>query len=761
MVLVLSSFLPNGGAAEKADEEDTEVIETENVDNTTEETNDTTTINNTTEQDTVGEPDLYPITATKKVTENHTFELYLDEANGNLRIINKKTDKEWLGTPQVDKQSILPNNKSFMDSPIHIKYTDGASISQTYTLKDPQNAVAIESIDQGVQVKFDVKELNVSFDLEYRLLDDGFEVTLPYDSLKEEGTVRLLSLEVLPFFNAAKKTDEGALFVPDGSGALMVFREDHPLYYSGYSQPIYGPDHTFASELGEVLDQGWTRSAPPKENIALPVFGNYRNNIGFLGIVTKGEEDANINATPSGIRGIPIYRSGVEFMFRKQDVMFIGSSGRIPLFQGNRIEGDRKVRYILLDDQDANYVGMANTYRNYLINEVGVKPVVPEDLTMNVSLLGGILREDIIGSTFIEMTTFEQVRTIIDSYLEEGVDHLNLTLKGWSKNGLYGNQPNHFPAARQLGGNKELQRLSDYADSKGISLHLETNYVRPFNKSKALKKRTDVVRGIDREVMDSPNYFISSRFSNPNQVFYLMKPEKVYQKHIVGDINKFKDLGISGIHFSYMGNLLYSDQDPNHLSSRKDTIEVWVNALNSYRENVGRTTVDYGFAYTLANVDQINNIPVDSSHFVYLDQTVPFYQIALHGLIPYTAAPANLRNDDKVEFLRSIEYGTYPNYELTFEPTSKMRRTMEDRLFSSEFSYWFGKSVDEYKRLAEIHQKTYDQPIVGHEQLTDKLVKVTYGNGVEIIINYGNEAINVSGVSVQAYDYTVIEGGRN
>ena len=700
--------------------------------------------------------ELFPITATKKVAENNLLDLYVDDQTGNIRVVNKKSNKEWLGSPQVDT-STLANNKSFIDSPVHIEYTDGSSVSQTYTLKDPENAVNITNIEEGIRAEFDVSELKISFAVEYRLTDDGFEVTIPESFIKETGTVRITSLEVLPFLNAAKEADDGALFIPDGSGALMTYKKQHPQYFSGYSEPVYGPDHAFASDLGEVLADGWKRAAPPKEHIALPVFGNYKNENGYIGIITHGEENAYINATPSGIRNISLYRAGVEFIYRKQDVMFIGSSGRIPLFQGNRIEGDRKVKYILLEDEKANYVGMAQAYREYLKSTVGLKTEEQNSIPLHVELFGGLLRDEIIGSTFIEMTTFEQVRSIIDDYVQKGITDLEITLNGWSKDGLYGNQPEHFPVEKQLGGKKELESLINYAKDNGVALHLKTNYVRPFQESDGFKQRSEAIRGIDREVTESPNYYISSRFSNNNQLFYLLKPEQVYKK-VEKEVTEYKNLGVAGVHVSNMGNLLYSDQDTDHFFTRKQTAETWVKTLDKFRDEVGVTSVDYGFAYTFGHIDKIINIPIDSSHFVYMDQTVPFYQIAIHGLIPYTAKPTNLRNDARFELLRAIEYGALPSFELTYESTSNLRRTMEDRLFSSDYRYWADKSIEEYERFQEIYQTIYNQPIVNHEQIDRNVFKTTYENGTQIIVNYNNKTTTVNGQIIDGYDYAVIEG---
>ena len=169
--------------------------------------------------------------------------------------------------------------------------------------------------------------------------------------------------------------------------------------------------------------------------------------------------------------------------------------------------------------------------------------------------------------------------------------------------------------------------------------------------------------------------------------------------------------------------------------------------------------MEYGFAYTFGSVDRIDNAPLDSSHFVYTDRTVPFYQIALHGLVPYTSKPVNLRDDERIEHLRAVEYGALPSYELTWEPTSKLKRTIETRLFSSSFQYWLGDLAEQYNEFAAIFELTGNQPIENHEQISESVYRTTYANGTQVIVNYGGEAVAVDGLMVNGLDYAV-RGGR-
>lgn len=704
-------------------------------------------------------PELTEPLIGKKAAENERFELYVDEATLNVRIVDKQTKREWHGAPPMDVNT-PPNNVKFVQAPVHIKYTQGTETSQTYSLQDSENEMTMELIDGGVRAHFTFANHGISFAVEYELTEMGLAATIPFESVQEQGTSRLVSIEVLPFFHAALPWQEGAVFVPDGSGALMHIKPQRMQNFNTYSEYIYGSDPVFLRSSHEMLYPEWRLTMNPKEKIALPVYGLYADGTGFLGIVTEGDHDAKINAIPAGIRNIQLYRVSAEFIYRNDDIIFIGNSGEIPLYQGRMIGGDRRIEFVLLQDEDAHYVGMAEAYRQHLIEHQGLERLVEPEMPLQLHIFAGILRYDVLGKTFIPMTTFEQVKAMIDEYHSRGIKRLEITIDGWTKNGVYGTQPKHFPAASQLGGYKGLEELAAYAQERGVKLYLKANYVRPFEDTGSYKAKRDAVYGIKKEAQASYNYYISSRFNNFSELFHLLKPKRVFDHHIAKELNQYVKLGISGVHLQYMGDTLYSDQDPRNWTTREETKRIWVQVLDLFREEVGGAAVDYGHAYVLGHVDRIDKIPMDHSHFTYLDEAVPFYQIVLHGYIPYSAAPTNLEDDPRVMFLRKLEYGAMPSYELTYEPTQRLQRTMADGLFSSEWKLWFESSIEEYRKLAELYEATYDQPITAHERLSRWVYRTTYANGIQVMVNYGHRPAEADGHRIDAYGYLILEGGR-
>ncbi|WP_151736619.1 DUF5696 domain-containing protein [Paenibacillus tengchongensis] len=701
-------------------------------------------------------PELLPVTPGTKALENSSFILYVNEQTGNVRITDKATGAEWLGAPQLEKTA-MPNNIKYTAAPVYARYTQGADITQIYPLKDEDSSVKVTMEPDVVRAEFAFASLQLSFAIEYRLTENGFEASIPREYLKETGNAKFTSLEVLPFFHAAREDEQGAMMLPDGSGALLEFRPDHPAYLKGYSEYIYGGDETFIKQNHEISDSYWQKAAPLKKNIALPVFGMYHDGTGYLAIVTEGDTDAKINGVPSGIRAIPLYRASCEFTLRKDDVIFVGTSGQIPYYQGEMIDSARTVRYVLLQGENADYVGMAKEYREFLLAEKQVQATAPAAVPLYLEVLGGVSRDEIIGSTFIEMTTFEQIREIIDRYNAKGVTALEITVAGWSKDGLYGNQPDHFPADKHLGGGKGLQELQDYAAQKGVSLYLKANYVKPYQDSKGVKAGKEAVRGINREVLKQYIYYLSTGWNTDNY-FYLLKPE-VIAKRTAAELDSYRKLGVSGVQFEYFGSLLYSDEDNDSQSDRRKTQETYTGALEQYRtENLG-TAVDYGYAYTLGHVDRIDQVPLDYSGFVYTDRAIPFYQLAVHGLVPYTSAPVNLFDDSRKQLLRALEYGALPSYKLTYAPTSDLQRTLENGLFTSSVEDWLEPSAQTYLELKALYDGVAGRQMTNHEELAAQVFRTTYEGGVSVITNYNDHPVNAAGQHVEAFGYAVT-GGR-
>lgn len=693
-----------------------------------------------------------------KVASNAGFELYVHPDTGIPSLLSRKNGT-WFGLPKLPA-SLSGPNKLFVQAAFILNTTSGKGIHTTTPMGEKDTLIGLTEIKDGARVHFSLAALAMELVMEYRLTESGMEVTIPDGGILEKDRSRVVSIEPLPFFGAGHQEQEGALFIPDGSGAIIQYKPKHPPYYEPYRQFVYGGDPAFKKEVYQKVDAIRYENIAygPREQIALPVFGNYDKDKAMLGIITKGEEDAKIVAIPSGDRGLPFYRVSAEFTYRHQDDVFLNSTAPIPLYQNQPIPGDRSIRYVLRDEPDSDYVDLAHSYRNYLITEKGLQPKATEP-SLALRIYGGVIREELFGSSYVAMTTFEQAQRMIRELRNRGVLNANVIYEAWESKGLNGDQPKHLPAAGGLGGKEQLRSLAQAVGEIGGKLYLSVNYVKPYEESKSFDPDRAAIRGLNKEIMEIRQPYLSTLTAS-RIIYYYLKPALARTKYFAKELDDFEVLGVSGLHFRHMGEVLYSDQGSNKGdTNRKDTAAHWTRMMEDAKRSLGGVSVDYGAAYQLPNIDRIENMPMDASHYVYEDASVPFYQIAVHGLVPYASKPMNLRDEPVNHFLRTIEYGGLPSYYLTWESSDEMSRTLETSLFSSRFQDWADTAVEHYRQAYELHQLVHNQAITDHERLQVGVYRTTYENGVQTIVNYTDQRYSLGLMELAPQSFRIVKRG--
>src|SRR5690606_16132689 len=153
------------------------------------------------------------------------------------------------------------------------------------------------------------------------------------------------SLSLLSFFGAGSTSEEGSLFVPDGSGALIHFNNGKTRY-PAYRQSVYGQDQTtYALE-----------TAVREQTVRLPVFGIMKREGAMLGIIEGGAAAAVINADVSGRLNSYNYVYPSFTVVNKGELTLSanGQERTLPMFQESPMKSDFTVRYAFLDDAAAS-----------------------------------------------------------------------------------------------------------------------------------------------------------------------------------------------------------------------------------------------------------------------------------------------------------------------------------------------------------------------------------------------------------------------
>jgi hypothetical protein len=679
------------------------------------------------------------------------YSLVVDSTTGLWKVTGN--NQTWTSNPLDLKpgkqQSAIEQN---MLSPFIVSYWDGANVQQT----NPVTAKAefqVRSTGGTTIVDYKFQKpiaLDISFELQ--TTSEGLEIAIPGSRLIEHGDTKLVSVSIAPFLDAALPKDNGYLLVPDGSGALIKFRSDHPKATEDYHAEVYGRDPSLT-----------VSSKPqPQEQPIAPIFGAAHDGKAFLGLVRDGGSQTVIHAAPAGFQS-PYYRTWPEIMYRSMDYITLPKNGFLNGSLG--IVGpmansfDARISYQFFVGNQANYVGMAQAFRDYLMHHDGLAKQNDAGFPLYLQVLGGVQQQGALFKAYKTLTTFGQVEAMVQQFQSAGISQLDLSLMGWEPNGGYATSPAGMSPSSPLGGTTGLKQLIQFMADNKMTFRLEKDLLQAYSE-KGISISKEGLFAINRD---------NTKVTNWNKVtmrpegdsWSIVSPEWIEQRVLPKFTSTLHDLSANGLYLRSYGNLLPSDFDRSHFTSREQMEQVYQDSLKTIKQDFKHVAVDYGNLYTLPYVDHVFQFPLEHSNYSFEDESVPFFPIALHGLITYSGVPGNLRNEQTKSFLRMVEYGAVPQYTL-WENDVDLMRTRYEEIYSGLRSIWLDKAVNEYKLVDSEMGKLTNKFIIDHRayENSDEIFITTYEDGTEVIVNYGEQQANVHGTDIPAGGFRVVNGGR-
>ena len=155
-----------------------------------------------------------------------------------------------------------------------------------------------------------------------------------------------------------------------------------------------------------------------------------------------------------------------------------------------------------------------------------------------------------------------------------------------------------------------------------------------------------------------------------------------------------KILHISKYYYPFSGGTEQIARDC--VLSLKDSYDQKVIASND-----GKVMTNSDFFYNIPYSDVVTGMVLNNKKFNIIDKSIPFYQIALHGLVNYTAEPLNLSQNSEDTFLKSVEYGAGLYYTVTKENAEVLQDTKYTEYFATDYSKWKDSIVKTYNRFSK------------------------------------------------------------
>ncbi|MCL1823110.1 MAG: DUF5696 domain-containing protein [Oscillospiraceae bacterium] len=596
------------------------------------------------------------------------------------------------------------------------------------------------------------------FNVTLRIELDGenLKVTIPFDEIEYRSKYPPVSVEVLPYFLRGGVEDEGFMFVPDGSGALINLNNGKN-NQNPYVNSLYGWDVGLA-RYAIVND--------PKAHY--PVFGLEKNGSSVLCIIEEGVSYGNIKADVAGRSGCPYNSVFSDFDLLHSETMDISSKSdkKILLFEKGFPAGEQLSQTYYFCG-DGGYMKMAETYRDYLMAKYPeLQKKTESNVPVAVEITGAVNRVQHIAGIPSDMsfklTTYKEAEAIVNDMSARGFFDVNYRITGWFNKSYQHSPPSSINLISTLGSKKDLENLIKTINNSGSDVFLEADflYMRNTKAFDGFNINRDASRYVNRKRVQSYPY---SFIWYGERIFwgtlaYQARPEYMMGM-IDGYINKISAYGAENVAFRTIGNDLAGDYNEKRRVSRETVMNMQTEKLKELYTNGNSIMLQSGYSYAAPYADFITDIPLTWQGYGILDEEIPFYQIVLHGLVSYAGRPVNLAEDYQLNILRTVEAGAGLYFAFMHESPAVLQDSKYHTYYANQYSMWADEAEVLYKEFNEQMGDIYNQYIINYTILRTGISVTEYENGVQVIVNKTSAPYDYGGKTVQPRDYLVVRGG--
>jgi hypothetical protein len=663
--------------------------------------------------------------------------VYLDEASLAFQVVNSNG---YIWSSTIDYNVVgLPNTfKERARSAIILESYNTEATNFAITeenLFTNNTEITTQIITNGFHSTITFGRSGITIGLYVTFGHNKITVEIPDDEIDESGAFKISSIKVYPYFGAVLENNiPGYVFLPDGIGALVDYKPTNPLVSTNYQKEIYDRNigYNTESNMNNFLSGG--------TKIYAPVFGFVHgvNQNAVFAEIKEGAPYGMINLYfPARTRGYTTVFA--EFVFRKtyrQPIDKVGNT--ISLLQQFGNEISIKIEYTLLENEDANYVGMAKAYRDSLSSELSGNRYDFEDIPLKLDTIGIERKDGLLFPQTIVMTTFNQFNDIVLDLHDKDIHHIIGNYQGFTRQGVTWSAPIYDKTSSRLGNMNDLESLS-----KSLTeLYFVTEYMKASSRSSGYNQYFDLAKKINDQLYQ----YISSTDRK-----YLLQYDKL-ESLLFESYMELKEYPIDGLAIQSMGNLLYDD-----FSKQKylpELIEMLKSSLDSLDAKIALYDVNQ---YLWGNISSFYEFPMYSSQYITFDDTVPFLSIVLSGSVHLYGPYANFYPYARDELLRLIDFGVYPSFIVTHESSIKLQETGLEYIYSSRYQD-IQHSISAYYHFVNNALKHVIGAKITHREILENgIVAITYDNDIQIIVNYRSINYNYADQMVAAKSYLIVD----
>lgn len=681
----------------------------------------------------------------EKCAENENYILLADYSTGILALENKSTGYIWYSSPPDAESDVTasPLIKDELLSSNILRYGIPEKRSDNNVLRSGTDEcdITVSNIKNGIEVIYDYKKAGFKFPVEYTLETDYLKASLKVSEIEETNPKNFATqITIMNSFGAGPADEDGYFIVPDGCGALIRFN-NNKTSADVYSQYVYGSDVTAVPAV---------KKNNTSQQIYLPVYSIVKQDNAMLVVAEKGDSNAYISAEVSGQSGSSYNLCSFTFVLRSSDTFYMSgeSNKKFTVFENGDINSDDiELRYYPVSKKNADYTDVAECYRNYLINNQGlVKKTTENQAPLYINFYGGVQKKKSVFGIPVtvkqSVTSFGQAYEILTELKEKGADNLVVSYKNWTDDGIENKIDTGAEPSGTLGGENTFNKLKNFINENNYKFYPAVDNMEFYSGNGYNSFGDTCVRvsgAYSRIVSYDMAYGIPDGFSKNSS---LLSPD-YFTDVFTETAADYKNSGLYGISAGTLTTSLYGDYGKKNISRFK-AMGLIKESLKTLQDSGNSILADNSNAYSLPYVNDIINIPLDSSKFDLSDEDIPFLQIVLHGIIPYSATAVNASANPDDTLLKAVSSGSLLNYDLIYEETSLLKDTEYDIYYYAGYSGWLDDMVLKYKLLSPVFENIAESTITGYETDGGKII-TSYSNGTVIIVDSENYTVDFNG----------------
>lgn len=431
------------------------------------------------------------------------------------------------------------------------------------------------------------------------------------------------------------------------------------------------------------------------------------------------------------------------------------------------------IDFYKLEGSKANYSGVAEVYRDYVLKSGKVKPLA-ERIKGNPTLantantmyarikFGRCDRRAAPPKAWsakgykpvmIVDHTFDGAKEIMQNFKNLGMDDVEVCFVGWHKGGHDGPFPDLFPVPQEFGGEAKMREAVAFGKSLGYRMTVHTNHHNYY----ANASRFDPLN-----TNKKPDGSLRVYMYWPGGKAYHSCFQTVLDRYLDEDIRRLKDIGINGTYHVDVTSVRKPTQccNPLHPLNKQQMADVQNKIGARLDANFGgfssegmldhvAETLDYGLYVRWDSFARANNA---------VDRDAPLTELVYNGIImsnpyygtidaPYERVQGERLSDVNKPYcvmgsaararLKVIEFGGRPTfYYIDYSDLKPMKAIYAD---------W------QKLKYLQLHFMVF------HDEIAKDVFVSRWDNGDEIISNYTGKPFVYKGETVAPEDYRLFK----